>query len=261
LIPLISKCIQEYKIWFKNPQTIRKFKNNKEFNVVKNIGSFLDKIKNIKFHYTYLGKPESKLYAYVTPKDLTTINYFFPNFHEVNTSIVSLYELTKHEIGHLKDSYFKLNGFKTYIQTINTSAPESYEYNYIINDNDQYTRLNVLRTTINAGPVDHPSVLLKKFLSKVKDGTISSPKYKFRGLTSKTKISKNSRDQALSMNKLLYNTIYVNQKPSMNFEQLFSTFSVQRGQNIYVSFDLIANLNVTSKEIVPKYYYLELSPK
>jgi len=63
------------------------------------------------------------------------------------------------------------------------------------------------------------------------------------------------------MNKLLYNTIYVNQKPSMNFEQLFSTFSVQRGQNIYVSFDLIANLNVTSKEIVPKYYYLELSPK
>jgi len=120
LIPLISKCIQEYKIWFKNPQTIRKFKNNKEFNVVKNIGSFLDKIKNIKFHYTYLGKPESKLYAYVTPKDLTTINYFFPNFHEVNTSIVSLYELTKHEIGHLKDSYFKLNGFKTYIQTINT---------------------------------------------------------------------------------------------------------------------------------------------
>ena len=50
--------------------------------------------------------------------------------------------------------------------------------------------------------------------------------------------------------------IYVDQ-----MGQLFATFASGNGDDIMVSFDLIAKLNYTSKDTQRMYYYLKLSPK
>ena len=67
----------------------------------------------------------------------------------------------------------KKNGVKTYQQTIDTSTPELHRANYIVNDRDQYARLNVLRGIVGAEPNDHPSTLLNKFMEQVKNGKIT----------------------------------------------------------------------------------------
>jgi hypothetical protein len=56
-------------------------------------------------------------------------------------------------------------------------------------------------------------------------------------------------------------TIMVGGKPSINLSQLFSTFALANGNDIWVSFDLVAQLNFTSKDAERMYYYLKLSPK
>jgi hypothetical protein len=56
-------------------------------------------------------------------------------------------------------------------------------------------------------------------------------------------------------------TIMVGGKPSINLSQLFSTFALAAGNDIWVSFDLVAQLNFTSKDAERMYYYLKLSPK
>jgi len=42
---------------------------------------------------------------------------------------------------------------------------------------------------------------------------------------------------------------------------LFSTFGINRGGTVYISFDLLAQLNLTSKDIDKKYYFLKMTPK
>lgn len=255
----IRKVVQEYKSWFSNPATQKKFKPN-ELRIVKsNLGSYLDKITNINLTF---NPPRPGVIAWVNSKKSNTINLTIPMIHNTQKYIgPSLYETIKHEIGHLIDYFFKANGIRTYYDTVDTDTQQDYEDNYAINDKDQYTRLNVFRTYVGAGPNDHPSVLLKKFLTKVDEGVITSKKWNFKGVTSSQNTKKNSNDVTKQINKFLSNTIIYNGKFSLNIEQLFATFASMKGTDIYVNFDLIANLNVTSKDANRKYYYLKLSQK
>lgn len=255
----ITQCVNEYTQWFKNPETLKKFKNRRELDVVSKIGAYFKTIKKI--NITLKGpKKQPKAIAWVTPSKPTQINYNIPQFHDGNKYTQSVYEITKHEMGHLIDYYFKRNQIRTYNQTIDTSSDDDYITNYIINDSDQYARLNFLRNLIQAGPADSAEVLLSKFLKKVQDGTIKSTKYKFSGFKSKEKIQKNDTNTANLIYRKLFNSIFVNGKQSINLEQLFSTFAREKNGKIRVSFDLISNLNLTSKVLDKDYFYLLLTP-
>lgn len=259
---VISRCITEYNTWFSNPRTVAKFKTEKERSVVSRIPSFLQGIKNINLS---IGGPGGKntVIAWVNNSVLTTINYNLSMIHNTEKYIgFSIYELTKHEMGHLIDNFFVKNGVKTYIQTIDTSSQQDYDDNYLINDKDQYARLSYLRQLIGAGPADSPQLLLTKFLKRIEDGTVTSSKFNMSGIQSKTpKKTKNDINTAKSINVKIGRAIMVTGKSSINLEHLFSTFSLVVGNDIWVSFDLIAQLNITSKDVEKSYYYLKLSPK
>lgn len=255
----ISKAVREYKNWFSNSVTQKKFKPNELRIVNSSLGPYLDKITNVNLTF---NPPIPTVIAWVNKKNRNTINLTVPMIHNTQKYIgPSLYETIKHEIGHLIDYFFKDNGIRTYYDTVDTDTQQEYQDNYAINDKDQYTRLNVFREYVGAGPNDHPSLLLKKFLSKVDEGVITSQKWYFNGGTSDKRINKNSNDVAEEINKVLFNTIFYNGKHSLNVEQLFATFAIMKGSDVYVSFDLIANLNITSKDANPKYYYLKLTKK
>lgn len=260
----LSKSKKEYMEWFQHPATIQKFKTPKEREVLKKLPSFLQSINTLKLSYQ---GPKSAPLARAWVKELsepTVINYNISQLHDGNDfQGQSIDYSTKHEMGHLIDGFFKKNGVKTYLQTIDTSAPGSYQANYLINDKDQYTRLNVFRGIIGAGPNDNPSLLLNKFMSKVNAGKISSNKFNFSPATSKTTplSQKNNLQTATEVMKLLADSIIVDGKNNLNIEQLFSNFGINKNGTVFVSFDLIAQLNFTSKDLDKKYYFLKMSPK
>lgn len=256
---IVKRCNYEYINWYNGEGTKRKFKPN-ELKIVKSkLGPYLDKITKINLSFT---APKPTVIAWVNHKDRNTINLNVPLIHNTEKYVgPTLYETIKHEIGHLIDYFFKDNKIRTYLDTVNTSSQELYNQNYAINDKDQFTRLNVLRSYIGAGPADHPTVLIKKFTDKVDEGVITSNYYNFRGGTLSTNTTKNSNQRSQDINKYLINKILYKGRPSMNIEQLFSTFAFMKGNDIYVNFDLIADLNVTSKDLNKKYHYLKLSPK
>ena len=255
----IKKSIEEYKKWFKDPLTLKKFNPEQRKIVRSSIDPYLDKINLVNLSF---DAPRPGVVAWVNTGNRRAINLCIPQIHNGKNYIgSSLYELMKHEIGHLIDYHFKDKKISTYINTIDTSTPESYNANYLINDKDQYTRLNFLRGVIGAGPSDSPSVLLKKFMNKVDDGTISSNKFNFKGGTKNEGMVKPDLSGAKKINRLLRNSIFVNNKVSGNIDQLFSNFGEVSGSDIFISFDMIANLNITSKEYDKKFYYLRLSNK
>ncbi len=259
---VIGRCVTEYTTWFSNPGTIAKFKTDKEKSVVKQIPSFLSTIKNINLS---IGGPGGRntVIAWVSNVNMTTINYNLPMIHNTEKYVgSSIYEITKHEMGHLIDYFLTKNGVKTYIQTLDIDSQQEYQDNYLINDKDQYARLSYLRQLVGAGPSDSGQVLLTKFMARVEDGTVTSPKFNMSGIQSKTpKKTKNDINTAKSIDSKIGMSIMVKGRPSINLSQLFSTFALTSGNDIWVSFDLVAQLNYTSKDTERMYYYLKLSPK
>lgn len=258
----MDKSRSDYIEWFKNPLTIKKFKTAKEREILKKLPAYLQSIKNI--NYTLTGpKSVPNAIAWVNNNNPTTINYNLSQIHNGQNFIgTSIEDTTKHEMGHLIDFFFQKNGVKTYNQTIDTSSQTEYQANYIVNDRDQYTRLNVFRGVINAGPADSPQTLLNKFLNQVNSGKITSNKFSFSGISSKSGMSqKNNTEKATEIIKLLNKSIFVDEKFSLNIEQLFSNYAINKGGTIYVSFDLLAEQNFTSKDLEKKFYFLKMSPK
>lgn len=259
----LEKSKGEYIKWFQNPLTIKKFKTPKEQMVLKKIPSYLQTINRV--NITFKGaNGVVGARAWVNNNAPNIINYNISQIHDGNDfQGQSIEYTTKHEMGHLIDYFFKKNGINTYIQTIQTNDQSTYNANYLINDADQYTRLNVLRGIIGAGPADPPITLLDKFLGQVKSGKITSDKFNFSGSSSKSSGLKQKNDikVASEVNKILNQSIFVNGKNNLNIEQLFSNFGINVGGTVYVSFDLLAQLNLTSKDLERKYYFLKLSPK
>lgn len=259
----LNKSRGEYIKWFQNPLTIKKFKNPKEQMVLKKIPSYLQSINRVNIAFKgSSGNIGAR--AWVNSNAPNIINYNLSQLHNgENFYGMSIEDTTKHEMGHLIDYFFMKNGLKTYIQTIQTNDQSSYNANYLINDADQYTRLNVLRGTIGAGPADSPIILLNKFLSQVKSGKINSNKFNFSGTSSKTPLltQKNNIQKASEVYKLLQKSIFVDGNNNHNIEQLFSNFGINMNGIVYVSFDLLAQLNLTSKDMERQYYFLKLSPK
>jgi hypothetical protein len=259
----LNKSRGEYIKWFQNPLTINKFKTSEEQMVLKKIPSYLQSINRINIAFKGSGG-NSGTRAWVNYNAPNIINYNLSQLHNGdNIYGMSIDDTTKHEMGHLIDYFFKKNGLNTYIQTIQTNDQASYTANYLINDADQYTRLNVLRGTIGAGPSDPPMTLLNKFLSQVKSGKINSDKFNFLGISSNKPVltQKNNIQKASEVYKLLQKSIFVDGNNNHNIEQLFSNFGINMNGIVYVSFDLLAQLNLTSKDMERKYYFLKLLPK
>jgi hypothetical protein len=261
----LSRSKEEYIKWFQHPATIQKFRTPEEKEVLKKLPEYLQTINTIKLVFQDpAGAPASGVRAWVSSNKPTEINYNLSNIHDGNDfQGQSIDYTTKHEIGHLIDFFFKKNGVKTYNQTIDTSTQQAYNDNLLINDSDQYTRLNVLRGVIGAGPNDHPVTLLNKFLAQVKSGKITSNKFNFSAISSPTPgiSQKNNLEKATEVMKVLSNAILVDGKPATNILQLFSNFGLVRNGNVYVSFDLLAQFNLTAKDLEKKYYLLKMTPK
>jgi hypothetical protein len=259
----LNKSKEEYIKWFQHPETIQKFKTPEEKEVLKKLPSYLQSINTAKLSFQGAqGFPGAR--AWVTPTtEPTVINYNISQLHDGNNfQGQSIEYTTKHEMGHLIDNFFQKNGVQTYLETTNDDIGTGYTDNYLINDKDQYTRLNVLRGIVGAGPNDHPITLLNKFLAQVKAGKITSDKFNFSSISSPNGMSqKNNMQQSTEVNKVLNNTISVDGKPNLNIEQLFSNFGLIKNGNVYVSFDLLAQFNLTSKDLEKKYYFLKMTPK
>jgi hypothetical protein len=260
----LSRSKEEYIKWFQHPTTIKKFRTPKEREVLKKLPSYLQSINKIKLSFKGTESVPQAIAWVQYSSDPTLVNYNISQIHDgTNFQGDSLETTTKHEMGHLIDDFFKKNGAKTYNQTIDTSTQQAYNDNYLINDKDQYARLNVLRGIVGAGPNDHPSTLLNKFMEQVKNGKITSNKFNFSPVVSKTPAltQKNNNQATKEIWRLLINNLLVDGKPDLNTGQLFSNFAVVRNGVVYVSFDLLAQFNLTAKDIDKKYYTLKMTPK
>jgi hypothetical protein len=259
----LQKSKEEYLKWFQNPLTIKKFRTPKEKEIVKKLPSYIQSINKINLHLKGTNSsPNAR--AWVNSKEPNAINYNLSQLHDgTDFQGQSIEFTTKHEMGHLIDYFFKRNGIDAYLQTISTETQDEYNNNYLVNDMDQYSRLNVLRGIVGAGPNDHPTTLLNKFLVQVKSGKITSDKFNFSSISSTSPgiTQKNDIANAKEVNKVLTNAILVDGKPNLNIEQLFSNFGLVKNGNVYVSFDLLAQLNLTSKDLEKKYYFLKMVPK
>ncbi len=187
-------------------------------------------------------------------KLLITININVYQLHDGKNYLNSLYDVIHHEMGHIIDSYFRVNGENIYLKTHDNYNRDDYGKNYIINDKDQFSRLSVLRTAIGAGPMDDPKSLLDKFMSKVKEGKISSPYFNFltaKGQYTPSTFKKNTTEVAKSLNMYLTGRIFIGELSSKNVEQLFSNFSFAKRESdtIYVNFNLLSDLNKTTADI------------
>ncbi len=259
----LNKSKEEYIKWFQHPTTIQKFKTPEEKEVLKKLPSYLQTINTVRLSFNGT-KTQPTAIAWVNPTEPTVIKYNITQIHDgTDFKGDSVEPTTKHEMGHLIDAFFKKNGVETYQQTIDTNAPGSYVANYLINDKDQYARLNVLRGIIGAGPNDSPQMLLSKFMSQVNSGKITSDKFNFSQASSKTTplSQKNDLQTTKQIWKILINNILVDGKPELNIGQLFSTFGIEKGGTVYVSFDLLAQFNLTAKDVEKKYYFLKMSPR
>lgn len=270
----IERSKKEYITWFSNPKTKLKFKPNELKVLDELIRVYLPSKFNIKLH-TKETKPG--VVAWVNAgKSFYDINYTLSFNHDGKDFISDTYATTKHELGHLIDHFLSKRGVKAYITTIVTDTQTSYDANYWINDKDQYARLNVLRSTINAGPMDSSKMLLSKFLNGVKSGNITSESYSFSPSKLEINTKKNDSEQTKSMLNYFNNTIKIDGKRSLNIEALFATFATRYGKDIYVNFNLLSSLNQTSVSIgssqnvnnlaenvkdATEYFYLKLSPK
>ena len=261
----LGRSKEEYIKWFQHPATIQKFRTPEEKEVLKKLPEYLQTINTIKLVFQDPpGALSSGVRAWVSNVKPTEINYNLSNIHDGNDfQGQSIDYTTKHEMGHLIDFFFKKNGVKTYNQTIDTPTQQDYNDNYLINDKDQYTRLNVFRGIVGAGPNDHPVTLLNKFLAQVKSGKITSNKFNFSAISSPTPgiSQKNNKEKATEVMKVLSDTILVDGKPATNILQLFSNFGLVKNGNVYVSFDLLAQFNLTAKDLEKKYYLLKMVPK
>ena len=162
----LGRSKEEYIKWFQHPVTIQKFRTPEEKEVLKKLPAYLQSINNIKLHFQNPPSGQNAR-AWVTNIKPTEINYNLSNLHDGNDfQGQSIDYTTKHEMGHLIDFFFKKNGVQTYFETTNDDIGTGYTANYLVNDKDQYTRLNVFRGIVGAGPNDHPLTLLNKFLAQ-----------------------------------------------------------------------------------------------
>jgi hypothetical protein len=279
----LSKAKNEYVAWFRNPDTIKKFPSLKDKLTLSKVDEFLKKINNLNILLTTPENKSDGTTAWVSGDDLSKINIILPHFYDGEKwTNKESYIVIKHEMGHLIDFFFKKNGLKTYKDTVDTSTAELYKQNYIVNDMDQYTRLNVLRGIIDAGPMDDAKTLIDKFTSKIKEGVIVFPGLSVSVVSSGTPTKKNDTNAANSFGAWFtkHGGILVNGKDVYNITQLFSNFAAKSNDSVVVNFNLISQLNIDSAKVdkpsssIPGgselaeqtqnngiVYYLKLTPK
>ena len=260
----LSNSVTIYKNWYNKPETQKKITKK---SLLKTLPSFLDKLlsKPIAYYTDPSKSPKPKSIAWVMVPSVESdvkllgdkwgvININVYQLHDGKNYLNSLYDVIHHEMGHIIDSYFRVNGENIYLKTHDNYNRDDYEKNYIINDKDQFSRLSVLRTAIGAGPMDDPKSLLDKFMSKVKEGKISSPYFNFstaKGQYTPSTFKKNTTEVAKSLNMYLTGRIFIGELSSKNVEQLFSNFSFAKRETdtIYVNFNLLSDLNKTTADI------------
>lgn len=275
----IQKSKSEYEIWFSDQGTIGKFKNK---SLVPALKSYIKSLGSYKTYYDESKTPNKKANAWVyTPKTkdqlnvlkYKTININVFKIHNGKNFVSSLNQTIKHEMGHIIDNFLTRNGEPAYLKTHEDFNQAQYDQNYIINDKDQFTRLQIFRTVIGAEPLDNGEKLLDKFLQKYQTGEIKISGYTPSKIYLDKVPEKRDTAKANQAYRFLFQKIIVNNTPSHNIAQLFATFSYFTvGDNklvtLYTSFDKIGELNITSKdaganlqtEENKRYVYLKLTP-
>ncbi len=259
---------EDYRKWYSDPGTIAKF--NKQEDPIRRslLSTYLPSIKS-KLNLQpnpKSSKGQNSAWGYFLPKYDTAININLYNFwNGKQTGNKSIRDTIKHEMAHAIDNYFTKNGVRTYDATHPpVTSQEEYMEIYLINDKDQFARLNILRQIIGSGPSDSAKTLLNKFMSAVDSGKITSKSFKFsKGYDStkqiyilamnpiapqgvKGKVSLDAAKKAYSHMEGK-NAIVVGGKENYNIEQLFSNFARVKNDGIYVNMNDIASLNLTSK--------------
>ncbi len=259
---------EEYRKWYSDSGTIAKFSKQEDPVRRSLLSTYLPSIKS-KIHLKpnpKAPKGQNSAWGYFLSKYDTEININLYNFwNGKQTGNKSVHDTLKHEMAHAIDSYFTKNGVRTYDATHPpATSHEEYMEIYLINDKDQFARLNILRQIIGAGPSDSAKTLLNKFMSAVDAGKITSKSFKFtKGFDSnkqiyilamnpiasqgvKGKVSLDDAKKAYS-HMMGKEAIVVGGKENYNIEQLFSNFAKVKNDGIYVNMNDIANLNLTSK--------------
>lgn len=280
---------KEYKNWYSLPGTVQKFKAQ---------GDAQDKRRQLMLNYIngievkVKTKPSAndsdwfkRSWAYFLPSDPKNIWINLYNFNNGDAlGDANLRTAIKHEIGHAIDNFLTQGGVRVYLATHPKLSPEEYQKQYLAQDKDQFTRLSVFRGIINANPMDTAQGLLDKFMAKVKDGTITSPKYNFstaRGgaipylvLSPKNQDDatkalseipsedqpvqevKNTQEESQSVYKFLVNSLEVSGKFDVNLTQLFCNYSRVKkdfpkgyAASILVNFEDIASQNRTTVDV------------
>lgn len=259
---------KEYNEWYSNPETIKKFSKKEEAVRKSLLSTYLPKIK-LKVHTSDKNNPSKTAWGFFSPSSPEIINInLFNFFNGKREGNKSTRDTLKHEMAHAIDNYFSKNGVRTYDAT-HPPAISSEEYSeiYLINDKDQFARLNVLRGIIGAGPADSAEQLLNKFMKSVQEGKITSKSFTFskakdpKGeifflvMTKKPQNlekGKNSLEDAEEIYSHMRGkgAVVVDGKENSNIQQLFSNFAKIKGDKIAVNMNDISNLNFASKGMV-----------
>lgn len=274
----VSKLKSEYVKWFNLPSTRKKISEENRWVV----DELIEHIKSVKCVVNFKPPKEASdmiinswgyaPYPKPNPTGRFYINlYNFWNGKKIGDVHVST--TMRHEVAHIIDYFLRHNGVDAYIPTHN---PEDYQKIYLINDKDQFTRMNVFRRSIGAGPVDSAEVLLNKFMEKVNSGIITSDIFDFssdirndgvylrlipandlEGAGTRSNPNEKDLNKRLRSAKQVYKLmaerggIILNGKEEYNIEQLFSNMAIINKSHLLIDFESLSGLNKTMVKIDP----------
>lgn len=241
-----QRIINYYTNLYKNPNTLRKFKNKSN---AQKIISYLSTIK-IKLFYNKEQSPNPKSFGWVNREEPGIVKL---NTYLLNTSDIS-YNTILHEIGHLID--FKLQDLREDSITTNTEGfynSENKQDSYVGSETETIARVQRLREMLNLGPLDSKEIFSKKIIyaietKKITFGNLHVQKDKNgRYLV----LSKRKTDKGILSDlwKLYSENFKINNNPQPDIAALFANNSIIKNGKIYLDLFKIANLNINTKEI------------
>jgi Rad3-related DNA helicase len=240
----LKRCIEYFTDFYKNPQSISKFRNKS------NVDKLLKEINKVKV-ITHLKNDDPNLndsWGYVFTNNLYTIyiNYFNFFNNKVNANI---YDTILHEMGHLIDFQLRrLGEIPSYMEP-SILRPQSEPDFYIISREEDYARIQRLRNIFKLNPIGTFDEIADKINEFISSNRISVAHLELKISPDKKKLivvlSKNFKSLTLGNVSYILGNLVIDDYLATDIGYLFAKYAKLVNQNI-LEIDLVKINNVNN---------------
>jgi hypothetical protein len=240
----LKKCVDYFIEFYKNPQSIAKFKNKS------NVDKLVNEIKKVKV-ITHLKNDDPNLndswgYVYINDLYKIYINYFNFFNDKINANI---YDTILHEMGHLIDFQLRRLGESPSYMEPSVLRPLSEPDRYIISREEDYARIQRLRNIFKLNPIGTFGEIADKINEFILNKRISVAHLELKVSTDKRKLNvrltKNFNTLTLSNISYILGNLVIDNYLATDIGYLFAKYGKLVNQNI-IEIDLLKINNINN---------------